>query len=588
MASDKRKKRVAQVRQAERRRLPSYIWRRRSLLGVLGLALMGLMWRAVDQQIFQTDFLQNEGERRHLRVVEIPAYRGKITDRNGEPLAISTPVDSIWANPRVLNPDRRTLLALASALGQDEDDLRQLLARHSGRAFVYLKRRANPDVAQKVMDVVRERDIDGVGLERESRRYYPESEVFSHVVGFTDIDDRGQEGMELAYDDWLLQEAGAKRVIQDGRARVVKDVESIRAPHNGKDLRLSLDRRLQYLAYRELKKAVKQHKASSGSAVILDVRTGEVLAMVNQPSYNPNGSRSGRGGRLRNRALTDVFEPGSTMKPFTVAAAIDKGQLKADSPIDTTPGTLRVGRSLVKDHQNYGLIDVTTVLRKSSNVGVSKIALDLPRDVLWQSFSDLGLGQASAIGFPGEAAGQLTSFQRWAKIDHATLSFGYGLSVTPLQLAQAYGVLAADGVRRPVSLVRLDEPPAGERVINASTARAVRTMLETVVSNEGTAPAAAIPGYRVAGKTGTVKKSVAGGYAEDRYIATFAGMVPASNPRLVMAVMINEPTAGKFYGGLVAAPVFAQVMTGAVRLLNIAPDGLDASGLRLAGGEVHL
>jgi cell division protein FtsI (penicillin-binding protein 3) len=588
MVSGKRKKRATQVQQAEQRRMPSYVWRRRSLLAVLGLALLGLMSRAVHQQIFETDFLQNEGERRHLRVVEIPAYRGMITDRNGEPLAISTPVDSIYANPRLLSPDRHTLAALAGALEQDEDELRQLLARNSGRAFVYLKRRANPDVAQKVMALVRERDIDGVGLERESRRYYPEGEVFAHVVGFTNIDDRGQEGMELAYDEWLLQAAGAKRVIRDGRARVVKDVESIRAPHDGKDLRLSLDRRLQYLAYRELKAAVRQHKARSGSAVILDVRTGEVLAMVNQPSYNPNGSRSGQGGRLRNRALTDVFEPGSTMKPFTVAAALDQGQLKADSAIDTTPGTLRVGRNLVKDNRNYGLIDVATVLRKSSNVGASKIALDLPGEVLWQSFSDLGFGQASAIGFPGEASGQLASFQRWAKIDHATLSFGYGLSVTPMQLAQAYGVLAANGMQRPVSLVRLDEPSPGKRVMGAATAQAVRTMLEAVVSIEGTAPAAAIPGYRVAGKTGTVKKSEAGGYSDDRYIATFAGMVPASDPRLVMAVMINEPSAGKFYGGQVAAPVFAKVMTGAVRLLNIAPDGLDAAGLRLAGGEVHL
>jgi len=588
MASGKRKKRANQAQQAEQLKLPSYVWRRRSLLGVLSLALVALVWRAADQQIFKTDFLQNEGERRHLRVVEMPAYRGMITDRGGEPLAISTPVDSVWANPRLLSPDRQTLSEMAKVLGVKSDALRQLLARNSKRSFVYLKRRANPDVAQKVMALAEEKDIHGVGLQRESRRYYPDGEVFSHVLGFTNIDDQGQEGMELAYDEWLTGNPGAKRVIRDGKARVVKDVESIRAPHNGKDLSLSLDRRLQYLAYRELKAAVKKHKAHSGSAVILDVQSGEVLAMVNQPSYNPNGSRSGRGGRLRNRAVTDVFEPGSTMKPFTVAAALELGQMKASSIIDTSPGTLRVGRNLVKDHHNYGVIDVATVLRKSSNVGASKIALGLPREELWQGFSDLGFGQVSASSFPGEASGQLTSFQRWALIDQATLSFGYGLSVTPLQLAKAYAVLAADGVRRPVSLLRLDALPKGERVMSAATARSVRNMLEAVVSTEGTAPAAAIPGYRVAGKTGTVKKSVAGGYAEDRYLSIFAGIVPVSNPRLVMAVIIDEPSAGKFYGGQVAAPVFAKVMGGALRLLNIAPDGLNASGLRLAGGEAHL
>lgn len=588
MASGKRKKRAAQAQQAEQLRLPSYVWRRRSLLVMLSVAMVALVGRAVDQQIFETDFLQNEGERRHLRVVEIPAYRGMITDRNGEPLAISTPVHSIWANPRVLSPDRQTLSELANALEMDADELRQLMARNSNRSFVYLKRRANPDVAQRVKALADERRLSGVGLQREYRRYYPDGEVFSHVLGFTDIDDHGQEGMELAYDEWLTGTPGAKRVIRDGKARVVEDVESIRAPHNGKDLTLSLDRRLQYLAYRELKAAVQQHKARAGSAVILDARSGEVLAMVNQPSYNPNGSRSGRGGRLRNRALTDVFEPGSTMKPFTVAIALETGQLKAGSIIDTTPGTLRVGHNLVKDHRNYGRIDLATVLSKSSNVGASKIALSLPRETLWQGFSALGFGQSTASSFPGEAAGQLTAYQRWAEIDQATLSFGYGLSVTPLQLVSAYGVLAADGVRRPLSLIKTDVSPANEQVMSRSTARAVRTMLEGVITTEGTAPEAAIPGYRVAGKTGTVKKSVAGGYAEDRYLSIFAGMVPASRPRLVMVVVINEPSGKEFYGGQVAAPVFAKVMGGALRLMNVAPDGLEASGLRLAGGEAHL
>ena len=587
MASEKRKKRAIQAQQETKRVLPSYVGRRRSLLGLFCMALMALVWRAVDQQILETDFLQNEGERRHLRVVKVPAHRGMITDRHGEPLAISTPVDSVWANPKLLNPDRHTLAALEKVLGEDRDELRHLLARRSDRAFIYLKRRVNPDVAQQVMALAQEQDLNGIGLRREFRRYYPDGEVFAHVIGFTDIDDRGQEGIELAYDDWLVGEPGAKRVIRDGRARVIKNVESIRAPRPGEDLVLSLDKRLQYLAYRELKAAVQQHKAHSGSAVILDVRTGEVLAMVNQPAYNPNGSRSGRGGALRNRALTDVFEPGSTMKPFTIAAALELGRLTPRSPIDTSPGTLRVGRALVKDIRNYGVLDVAGVIQKSSNVGASKIALDLPQEALWGAFSNLGFGQVSAVGFPGEAAGQLSPYQRWARIDQATLSFGYGLSVTPLQLAQAYAVLAADGLLRPVSLMRQTEISKGKRVMSAATARSIRRMLESVVSPDGTAPAAAVQGYRVAGKTGTVKKSIAGGYSDDRYLSVFAGMAPASDPRLVMAVMLNEPSAGKFYGGQVAAPIFSRVMSGALRLMNIAPDALNTPGMRLASGADH-
>ena len=587
MASEKRKKRAIQAQQETKRVLPSYVGRRRSLLGLFCMALMALVWRAVDQQILETDFLQNEGERRHLRVVKVPAHRGMITDRHGEPLAISTPVDSVWANPKLLNPDRRTLAALEKVLGEDRDELRHLLARRSDRAFIYLKRRVNPDVAQQVMALAQEQDLNGIGLRREFRRYYPDGEVFAHVIGFTDIDDRGQEGIELAYDDWLIGEPGAKRVIRDGRARVIKNVESIRAPRPGEDLVLSLDKRLQYLAYRELKAAVQQHKAHSGSAVILDVRTGEVLAMVNQPAYNPNGSRSGRGGALRNRALTDVFEPGSTMKPFTIAAALELGRLTPRSPIDTSPGTLRVGRALVKDIRNYGVLDVAGVIQKSSNVGDSKIALDLPQEALWGAFSNLGFGQVSAVGFPGEAAGQLSPYQRWARIDQATLSFGYGLSVTPLQLAQAYAVLAADGLLRPVSLMRQTEISKGKRVMSAATARSIRRMLESVVSPDGTAPAAAVQGYRVAGKTGTVKKSIAGGYSDDRYLSVFAGMAPASDPRLVMAVMLNERSAGKFDGGQVAAPIFSRVMSGALRLMNIAPDALNTPGMRLASGADH-
>ncbi|MES9855839.1 MAG: penicillin-binding transpeptidase domain-containing protein [Sedimenticola sp.] len=583
MATSEQKKRPNAPPNGEQVSLPSYRARRLSLLLLLSLSGLLLIWGAVERQIIETDFLQNEGQRRHLRVVEITADRGMITDRQGEPLAISTPVDSVWANPQILSLDRRVLAPLAKLLGWDLDELRRQLAQRSGRSFIYLKRRVNPDLAAKVMALVDQKEIAGVGLQREYRRYYPSGEMFAHVVGFTGIDDHGLEGLELAYEKWLKGRSGKKRVIRDGHARVVKDVEQILEPRKGNDLVLSLDRRLQYLAYRELMGAVKQNKAKSGSAVIVDVKTGEVLAMVNQPAYNPNGNKRGKTGRFRNRAVTDVFEPGSTMKPFTIAAALESGKYQANTLIDTSPGVFRVGRYPVKDIRDYGVIDVSTVISKSSNVGVSKIALSLPKDQLWGLFSQLGFGEPSYTGFPGEAGGQLPPYQRWAKIDQATLAFGYGLSVTPLQLADAYTTIAADGIRRPLSLLKRSEPAEEKRVMSAATAKSVRKMMEAVVSVKGTAPRAAVAGYRVAGKTGTVKKSIAGGYSDDRYTAVFAGMAPASDPRLVMVVMIDEPGAGKYYGGLVAAPVFAKVMAGSLRLLNVAPDAPDERDLRVAG-----
>lgn len=551
---------------------------------MLAFAGMALIWRAVDQQIFETDFLQDEGERRHLRVVEVPAHRGMITDREGEPLAISTPVDSVWANPRVLLP-REDLEPLARALGLKSDALRQMLAKRSSRSFVYLKRRITPETAAAVNALLKEKKIKGVGLERGYRRYYPGGEVFAHVVGFTDINDVGQEGAELAYETWLQSTAGKKLVIRDGHARVVRDVESIQAPVEGRNLTLSIDRRLQYLAYRELKSAVKRHQAKSGSAVILDVRSGEVLAMVNQPAYNPNGSKGGLPDRFRNRAVTDVFEPGSTMKPFTVAAAFESGRYHPDSMIDTAPGYLQVGRNRVRDHHNLGVIDIPTIIRKSSNVGASKIALDLSGEQLWALYSKVGFGEVTGVGFPGEAGGQLTPYQNWARIDQATLAFGYGMSVTSLQLASAYAVFASGGIKRPVSLVRVERPAKGRSVISDKTARAVVAMMESVVSRDGTAQQAAVAGYRVAGKTGTVKKSVSGGYSEDHYLSVFAGLAPVSDPRLVMVVMIDDPRGEKYYGGQVAGPVFAKVMSGALRLLNIAPDNMEKDGIRLAAAR---
>ncbi|MCB1849180.1 MAG: penicillin-binding protein 2 [Gammaproteobacteria bacterium] len=559
--------------------------RRWSLLGILILASAALVWRALDQQILKTEFHQNQGELRYLRKVKIPAHRGMITDRQGEPLAISTPVDSVWANPKQLAKNPAMYEPLAKALNLKPDNLRQLLSSRSGQSFVYLKRRVTPDTATAIDGLIKSKKISGIGLERGYRRYYPGGEVFAHSIGFTDMDDLGQEGTELAYEEWLRSRPGIKLVIQDGHGRVVQDVESIETPQQGRTLTLSLDRRLQYLAYRELKMAVKKHAADAGSAVVLDVQSGEVLAMVNQPAYNPNGSKTGRRGRFRNRVVTDLFEPGSTMKPFTVAAALESGRYHPASKVDTTPGFIQVGKHRVKDHHNLGTIDLATIIRKSSNVGASKLALDLSGKALWELYSKMGFGEMTDIGFPGEAAGQLTSHEKWARIDQATLAFGYGMSVTTLQLARAYAILASGGIKRPVSLLRLDQSVKGERVISGSTAHAVVQMMESVVGSQGTAPQAAVPGYRVAGKTGTVKKSVSGGYADDRYLSVFAGLAPVSNPRLVMVVMIDEPRGEQYYGGQIAAPVFANVMAGALRILNIAPDDLAPDGLRLAAAR---
>ena len=585
MASNRKKKRIKKAVKAQSTSLPSYRARRWTLLLLMSLSALMLIWRAVDQQILETDFLQSEGKRRHLREVEVPAHRGMIADRMGEPLAVSTPVHSVWANPKLIQPNHPILAPLAAILDKNQAELQRTLTKRDDRSFVYLQRRIKPHQTRLIKQLIEDNEINSIGLQREYQRYYPDGEVFSHVIGFTDIDDNGQEGLELAYDEWLSATPGRKRVIRDGKARTVKDVESIRSPRAGRDLKLTLDRRLQFLAYRELKRAVQQHQAISGSAVIMDVRSSEVLAMVNQPAYNPNGSKSRHNGRLRNRAVTDVFEPGSTMKPFTIAAALDTGRFRPDTQIDTSPGTLRLARHLIKDKRNLGLIDVSTVIQKSSNVGASRIALDLTGKQLWEYFVRVGFGELTNSNFPGEAGGQLVPYLNWSRIDQATLSFGYGLSVTTLQLASAYSVLASEGIRKPVSLIRVDKIAAGRRVVHKETARAVCSMMEAVVSPEGTAPAAMIPGYRVAGKTGTVKKSVAGGYAKDKYISVFAGLAPASNPQLVMVVVINEPRAGGYYGGQVAAPVFSRVMTGALRLLNITPDNLPQVPVQLAHQE---
>ena len=552
-----------------------------TILLILGLVVAALVWRAIDLQVVNQGFLQGQGDARHLRTVTMAAHRGMITDRNGEPLAISTPVDSVWVNPQAAMMGREQWPLLARLLGMDPAYLKKRIMSRAQREFVYLRRHINPDLGHQVIAL----DVPGVFLQREYQRYYPAGEVAAHVVGFTDVDDRGQEGVELAYDGWLRGTAGRKRVLKDRLGRTVEDVARITASSPGKDLRLGIDLRLQYLAYRALKTAVHLHHARSGSAVILDVRTGEVLAMVNQPSYNPNNRGHMRSDHLRNRAVTDVFEPGSTVKPFTIAAALESGKYRPDSVIDTTPGYYHVGHNSVRDVVNYGAIDVTTIIQKSSNVGASKIALSLAPEQLWSMFSQAGFGALTGTGFPGEVSGLLTDYWRWHDFERATLSFGYGLSVTTLQLAHAYTTLAAGGRLRPLSLLPVKHPPPGATVMSKRTATQVLAMMETVVAVKGTGNLARVRGYRVAGKTGTVQKNGAAGYSDERYLALFAGIAPASRPRLVTAVLINEPRDGEYYGGRVAAPVFAEIMTGALRLLGVAPDNVPTSG-RLAKRKV--
>ena len=550
---------------------------------LLGSALV-LIGRAFDLQVLRKDFLQGQGDARALRDEPVMAHRGMITDREGEPLAISTPVDSVWIQPRTFISAQSQWPKLAKQLGLDLSDMRRLVLQKQNKEFVFLKRQISPLRAEKVMAL----EIPGVSLLREYRRYYPMGEVAAHVVGFTNVDDQGQEGLELAYENWLHGTPGIQRVIKDRLGRVIQYVELIKKPRPGKDLTLSIDRRLQYLAYRELKKAVFKDKAKAGSVVILDVHTGEVLAMVNQPSYNPNSRKAFKASNLRNRAVTDTFEPGSTIKPFTVAAGFQSGVFTPQSMINTSPGYMKVGSSMVHDARNYGLIDIKTLLQKSSNVGASKIALAIPEKALQHMQEALGFGEITGSGFPGEAAGFINMSQHWRPIEQATMAFGYGLSVTALQLARAYSVLANGGYLKPVYFVRQQHAVEGQKVMKTKTATTIRHMLESVISHDGTAFKAGVEGYRVAGKTGTVKKLVNGQYSNDRYLALFVGMAPAAAPRFVIVVTIDEPQGRAYYGGLVAAPVFSRVMSGALRLFDIAPDTTTPKRWKMAAAEAGL
>ncbi|WP_018140219.1 penicillin-binding protein 2 [Thioalkalivibrio sp. ALJ7] len=549
------------------------------VIAVFAVASVALLLRAIDLQVLERDFLTKQGEQRQVRTLTESANRGMITDRYGEPLAISAPVQTAWANPRDLIGQRERWPDLAAALGVEDRWLAERIESRASREFIYLRRHMLPEQAERVAAL----RMQGVGLTREFRRYYPHGEATSHVLGYTNIDDQGQEGVELAFDQWLSGQPGAKRVLRDRHGRTIRDVASIRPARDGNTLALTLDQRLQYLAYRELKTAVTEHNASGGSAVLLDARSGEILALVNQPGFNPNNRGAIRSDHARNRAVTDTLEPGSVMKPFTVAAALDSGAVDVNDTLETGPGTMRVGRLTVRDLRDYGTIDLTTLIARSSNVGATQLALDTPPDQFWQALHQAGFGQRPGTHFPGEAAGRLRDFPTWREVEQATLGYGYGLSLSPLQMAAAYTAFANDGQRVPVRLVRTaDDLREPTQVMTPRTARQVLAMMEHVIGTEGTARQAAIDGYRVAGKTGTSRKSGPGGYTEDRYFSSFVGLAPASDPRFVMAVVIDEPGAGVYYGGAVAAPVFQRVVSSALRMFNVYPDAMPEIPMRLA------
>ncbi len=556
--------------------------RRAVLFGLLAITALLLGWRAVHLQILNKEFLREQGEARYSRVLPVVAHRGMILDRHGDALAASTPVDSVWANPKEFRATPAEFRKLSALLDMPVDAVTRAVYERPNSEFAYLKRQISPDTGRRIVEL----KIPGVALQREYRRYYPAGEVAAHVLGFTDIDDRGQEGLELALDESLRGVNGKRKIIRDSAGRAVEAVESVLEPEPGLDVALSIDRRLQYLAYRELKSAVQQHNARAGTVVVLDVRTGEVLAMANAPAFNPNNRDELHGPRCRNRAVTDLFEPGSTIKPFSIAAALQTGHFRPSTLIDTAPGSFRVGRALVRDVHDYGLIDVATVLKKSSNVGVSKIALEIPPEAIWTQYTRAGFGARSSDEFPGEVSGVLNPYKQWHDVERVTAAYGYGLSVTALQLTRAYAALADAGRLRKVTFARVEDPAEAtaptEQLMSAQTAAQIRRMMETVAEDGGTGTLARVPGYRIAGKTGTVKKNEEGGYAENRYRSLFAGFAPARAPRLAMVVVIDEPQGKQYYGGEVAAPVFANVMAGALRLLNVPPDDLLPSDARLA------
>lgn len=546
----------------------TFAWRHVAVLVIMLLCFGGLASRAVYLHVIDQEFLRRQGDARMLREEPIAAHRGILKDRNGLPLAVSTPVVSIWVNPKEALERKLNVAALASALDLEPSGVVRRIKANGKREFLYIKRHLSPEAAEAVLA----NELPGVYGMTEYRRFYPEGEVTSHLLGFTNLDDFGQEGLELALDEKLRGVPGAKRVLRDQKGRKVKDVALIRPARPGQDVYLSFDARTQYLAYRELATAIEQHGAKAGTAVALDVETGEVLAMVNQPSFNPNNRTKLKPEELRNRAVTDMFEPGSTMKPFTVAVALESGKYSTRSLFNTNPGSYRVYNKLITDHHNYGVIDLGTIITKSSNVGTTQIALSLPPETLPTFFSRFGFGKTTGSGFPGESAGRLQPPERWRPVEIATMSYGYGLTTTALQLAHGYAILASGGIARPVSFIKREGPVTGERVIDKSIADKLIPMMESVVTQDGTAMKAAVPGYRIAGKTGTAHKAVGGSYAADQYMSTFVGVAPASRPKVVLAVVIDSPSNGQYFGGLVAAPVFSRIMAETLRMMNVEPD----------------
>ncbi|MDH3319062.1 MAG: penicillin-binding protein 2 [Betaproteobacteria bacterium] len=562
-------------------RLP--VWRARFVMAGLVAAFAVLAGRSLYLQAMQTEFLQEKGEQRYSRVLQVPGTRGRILDRNGEALAISTPVQSVWAIPGDVEASAAQLGRLAALLGTDVRELRRKLADRA-RDFVYLKRQIAPETAEKVARL----GLNGILQHREFRRYYPGGEVTAHLVGFTGVDETGQEGLELAYEKSLGGTPGSRRVIKDRRGHVVEDVGSVQPAQDGHDLVLSIDGKIQSLAYAALKNAVAAHKAKAGALVAIDVRTGEVLALANAPSFNPNNRARLAGGQLRNRALTDEFEPGSTLKPFTVALALESGQLSPGSAVHIGSGGLRIANYTIHDPHPQTVLSVAQVIQKSSNVGAARIALAMRREDMWSMFHRAGFGVSPGLDFPGESAGKLRAADSWRPIEQATMAYGHGISVSLLQLARAYTMFARDGELVPATLLKAGVPAAGTRVLSARTARQVRAMLELAVQPGGTAPRARIMGWRVAGKTGTAHKQENGGYSTEKYIASFVGLAPVSEPRLVVAVMIDEPADGQYFGGVVAAPVFAEVMRGALRALGVPYDApLEPVPLPDAGDEAR-
>lgn len=559
-------------------------WRLAVVVTVTFGVVLALVGRALDLQVLNHDFLLEQAEARHLRTVSIPASRGMITDRNGSPLAVSSPVYSSWANPGQVLQSGQGIAALARVLERPPEKLRDYLEQRREREFVYLRRHMSPEITSRI----RELDLPGVNLKRELGRFYPAGRTAAQLIGFTDIDGRGLKGVERAFDERLSGKKGAKRILRDRLGRVIEDVELIREPHPGQDVRLSIDRDIQYLAYRELKRAIHHHRAAAGSVVVLDVNSGEILAAANQPSFNPHKRSQMDAQARRNRAFADVYEPGSVIKPFTIAAGLRSGAVSAHERFDTSPGTMRVGGHTVRDLFDYGELDVAGIIQKSSNVGAAMVSLRTPAQELWRTLEGFGFGSASRLGFAGESTGHLDPAPPRGRIARATWSYGYGMSATPLQIARAYAALASGGVMRPVTILRRDSAAEGYRVLDKGIARQIQGMLEKVIEPGGTGARAKVPGYQVAGKTGTTHKSVAGGYSEDDYIAMFAGFAPVNRPRIAVAVVVDDPEGEAYYGGQVAAPVFSEVVAGTLRILNVAPEPDIAPSVTpplIAGGE---